>query len=108
MKTEDDALALLSEARSAILQGNYPALSRLSSQTEKLIAQATSDPDLAARIHGFALRNQRLLEHALRAVKLVQETVELRRNGVRAFTYYGADGAQTSHVVADLPPARRV
>ena len=100
-----DALdALLERERSMLLTGQLADLPGLLSEKEALIDQlSTMDAEEALKMDGLkarALRNQELMDNALRGIRTVAERLGTMRRLRRSLDTYDQAGRKTSIVTA--------
>lgn len=83
---------MLDDAARALASGDFAALGRLTPQIDP-VKVASMDRPTAARVHVKALRNARMLEAAIRGVKLAQHRIFKITRGPVLVTY-DANGQQ--------------
>ena len=84
---------LLDVERHAIRSGSFDGLADLAFRKQALLDQlSAAGPDTLARLHGKAVRNQRLLAAALKGVRAAQRRLAMIRRAARSLDSYDALG----------------
>lgn len=93
-------LALLTEEKNALLEGDLSNLPAFAQTKQRLIAAVETDvPDAAdlTQLKVAAENNRNLLDAAMRGVKAARLRIDAARNGGVAFSTYDATGRAATH-----------